>query len=287
MASEERSNNSYIIDAENPAEMARLIQFDRTTTDAMGGVLTEQPASALAAIHNVLDLGCGPGGWVLDVAYEHPDIEVQGVDISKTMVNYANTRARTQGRANASFRAMDVTRQLAFPNATFDLVNARFLINVFHRDHWPVLMKEAVRILRPGGLLRWTETDRFGLTNSPASERMMALALEAEWHAGYTFSPDGRSNGITPVLGRLMSKAGIQNIQQKAHVLNYSAGMEAWQGMYDNARIGLELMRPFLVKAGLIEEAEMDRLYQQAMIEMMSEDFCGVWYYMTAWGSKP
>jgi hypothetical protein len=28
MASDEQSNNSYIIDAENPAEMARLIQFD-------------------------------------------------------------------------------------------------------------------------------------------------------------------------------------------------------------------------------------------------------------------
>jgi hypothetical protein len=31
----------------------------------------------------------------------------------------------------------------------------------------------------------------------------------------------------------------------------------------------------------------MDRLIQQGAIEMMSEDFCGVWYYMTAWGSKP
>jgi ubiquinone/menaquinone biosynthesis C-methylase UbiE len=287
MTGDVESNNSYIIDAENPAEMARLIQFDRTTTDAMGGVLAEQPDSALARIHNVLDLGCGPGGWVLDVAYEFPDFEVEGIDISKTMVNYANTRARTQGRANASFAVMDITQPLNFPDASFDLVNARFLINVFHRDHWPVLMKEAVRILRPGGILRWTETDRFGLTNSPAGERTMALALEAEWHAGYTFSPDGRSNGITPVLGRLMSQAGIQNVQQKAHILNYSAGTEAWQSMYDNARIGLELMRPFLVKAGLVEEAEMDRLYQQGMIEMMAEDFCGVWYYMTAWGSKP
>jgi|SRR5450755_607138 ubiquinone/menaquinone biosynthesis C-methylase UbiE len=287
MTGDVQSNNSYIIDAENPAEMARLMQFDRTTTDAMDGVLAEQPDSALTRIHNVLDLGCGPGGWVLDVAYEYPDFEIEGVDISKIMVNYANTRARTQGRANASFAVMDITQPLDFPDASFDLVNARFLINVFHRDHWSVLMKEAVRILRPGGILRWTETDRFGLTNSLAGERMMAFALEAEWHAGYTFSPDGRSNGITPVLGRLMRQAGIQSVQEKAHLLNYSAGTEAWQSMYDNARVGLELMRPFLVKAGLVNEAEMDRLYQQGMIEMMAEDFCGVWYYMTAWGSKP
>ncbi len=31
----------------------------------------------------------------------------------------------------------------------------------------------------------------------------------------------------------------------------------------------------------------MDQLYQQILIEMLAEDFCGVWYYMTAWGNKP
>ncbi len=42
----------------------------------------------------------------------------------------------------------------------------------------------------------------------------------------------------------MMNKAGIENVQETAHILNYSAGTEAWQSMYDNARIGLELMRP-------------------------------------------
>src|SRR5689334_25322739 len=104
--------NTYIFDSESPTEMARLITQDRAVTQAMGGSL-----SGIAdpfALHNILDLGCGPGGWVLDMAFELPDAEVEGVDISRGMVNYANARARTQQLSNASFGVMDITKPLKF-----------------------------------------------------------------------------------------------------------------------------------------------------------------------------
>src|SRR5579884_1065663 len=93
--------NSYFFDPESPEEMARLINLDRITTRAMGGPLSGLSNEEVAGLHNVLDLGCGPGGWVLDVAFEHPDVEVAGVDISRTMVDYANARARSQELTNA------------------------------------------------------------------------------------------------------------------------------------------------------------------------------------------
>lgn len=287
MPAESQSDNRYIIDAESPTEMARLMRFDQITTRTMGGPLAEQPESSISQMHNILDLACGPGGWVLDVAFAHPEIEVAGIDISRIMVNYANARAISQKRTNASFEVMDVTKPLDFPDGAFDLVNARFLINVFSKDHWPALMKECVRILRPGGILRWTEADTFGLSNSPAGERIMSLALQAEWRAGYTFSPDGRTNGINPVLARMMRQAGIHNIQRKAHVLDYSAGTDAWGDMYENARIGCELMRPFLLKLKVISEEDLDQLIRQMLIEMNSEEFCGIWCFVTTWGNKP
>ncbi len=263
--------------------MARLIQFDRLTTTTMGGALAEQPPSMIAGLHEVLDLGCGPGGWVLDVAFAYPQLEAVGIDLSSTMIKYANARAQAQHLTNASFEVMDLTKPLAFPDAAFDLVNARFLINVFPREHWPTLMGECVRILRPGGILRWTETDRFGLTNSPAYERL--VGLEAEWRAAYTFSPDGRSNGITPVLGRLMGQAGIRHIQQKPHVLDFSFGADGWQGMFDNIKVAGQLLKPFLTRFGVASEEEMDQLYHQVLTEMQREDFCGSWYYLTVWGN--
>src|SRR5438067_1324201 len=118
---EASSTNTYIFDPDSPTELARLIHQDRVITKAMGGPLSGIPDTA--PLHNVLDLGCGPGGWVLDVAFALPDAEIEGVDASRAMVDYANARARTQQLRNASFGVMDITHPLEFPHHAFDLVN--------------------------------------------------------------------------------------------------------------------------------------------------------------------
>jgi tRNA G46 methylase TrmB len=86
----ESSENTYVFDPESSEEMARLINQDRLLTRAMGGVFPGVSASDISNLHQVLDLGCGPGGWVLDVAFEYPQIEAAGIDISRMMVDYAN-----------------------------------------------------------------------------------------------------------------------------------------------------------------------------------------------------
>ena len=48
----------------NP-EMIRLLIQDRSLTEGMGGPLTEQPDPT--SLRRVLDVGCGPGGWILEV----------------------------------------------------------------------------------------------------------------------------------------------------------------------------------------------------------------------------
>ncbi len=146
------SSNSYVFDPESPTEMARLINQSRMTTQAMGGPLSGITDPSL--LHNILDLGSGPGGWSLDVAFALPDSEVEGVDISRTMVDYARARARTQQLSNASFNIMDITQPLQFPDASFDLVNTRFLFSVLKRDAWSPFLNECTRVLRPGGILR-------------------------------------------------------------------------------------------------------------------------------------
>src|SRR5713226_4502678 len=84
MTDENQGSNSYVFDPESPAEMARLINQGRQLTQAMGGLFVGMPDTS--GLHNVLDVACGPGGWVLDVAFAHPEIEVAGIDISKTMI---------------------------------------------------------------------------------------------------------------------------------------------------------------------------------------------------------
>lgn len=280
-----QNESSYIIDAESAAEMARLVSQDQLTTKSMGGVLPEQ--TDLSGIHRVLDIACGPGGWVLDVAFEHPDIQVVGIDISQTMVEYARVRSKVQKLENASFQVMNALKPLDFPDASFDLVNARTIAGFMLPASWPVLLQECMRITRPGGIIRLTETDDFGTSNSPALDKMTRMALRAGQLAGRTFNPEGRNAAVTPMLGRFLRKAGCKNIKKRAHVIDYSSGEEAHDGVYRDLMVALQLLQPFLTKIGFISQEELEQLYQQVLTELVSNDFCALWYLLTAWGQKP
>src|SRR5437868_6919476 len=92
-----QSENPYFIDAENAAEMTRLTKQHRLTTTNMGGLFPEREKSEIASMHDILDIACGPGSWVLDVAYEYLKIQVTGIDISPVVIGYARAQAKGQG----------------------------------------------------------------------------------------------------------------------------------------------------------------------------------------------
>jgi len=285
ISGENTNQNTYIVDAESPTEMARLINLDRVLTQSMGGPLVGVPD--LSRLRNILDLGCGPGGWVLDVAFELPDADIEGVDISRIMVDYANARARTQQLPNASFGVMDITLPLDFPDSAFDLVNARFLTGVLPRVHWPGFIAECTRVLRPGGIIRLTELIDSGVSTSPAFEQLQSLIYQALWRTGYGFSVDGRTLGMTHAIPRLLRAAGYQDLHHQGHALEFSVNTAGWMDFYRNAEIGYRLGKPFYLKTGVTTDEEFEQLYQQMLIEMLSDEFFGMWHYMTFFATKP
>ncbi|HYU72078.1 MAG TPA: class I SAM-dependent methyltransferase [Ktedonobacteraceae bacterium] len=279
------SQSDYFIDTESAAEMARLIQQDMMITRKMGGPLAEQADPS--SFSTVLDLGCGPGGWVLDVAFACPDAEVAGIDISKTMTSYGNARASSQGLHNASFEVMDITKPLAFSDQTFDLVNGRLLVGSLHRTAWSQMIQECFRITRPGGVMRMTELDTSGVTTSPAYNYLDTLLVKATWLTGLGFSRDGRTTCMTPMLPTLLRNAGYQDIQHRPHAFDFSAGTDIHMDFYRDYEVFFKLALPFLVSVGVATQEEVDRAYQQMLIEMLSDDFKGMWYLLTVWGKKP
>src|SRR6266496_1335994 len=152
--SSSEDENSYFIDHESGAEMARLLDQDRLYTRSMGGFFSER--SDLSAINRILDIGCGPGGWVQELAFAYPEKDIVGFDISQAMIKYARAQAQVQNLENAQFLVMDATGPLDFADNSFDLVNAR-LIAFLTPQQWPRLLQECLRITRPGGILRLTE----------------------------------------------------------------------------------------------------------------------------------
>lgn len=279
--------STYFI-KDSGAELARLVEQERFFQKALGGLLPEYAdlPAFLAPFHRVLDVACGSGGWVLEMARQYPHIEVIGFDIDARMIDYANTQAQVAGFDNASFRVMNAAEPLDFPDNYFDLVNARFMA-VIGAAAWPAVTRELYRITRPGGIIRLTETEQYTISNKPAFERLSSAFLEAERRAGLTISPNGPTSGQTVMLARFLRDAGCINIRRRPQVIDWSTGTEEHEPMFQDLRMFIKLLQPFIIGIGVLTQEESDRLYQEAELEMISEDFCALLNFLTVWGEKP
>jgi ubiquinone/menaquinone biosynthesis C-methylase UbiE len=285
-ASEEQNpeENTYVLDSESTAEVARLMLQDQNMTTGMGGILPEQ--IDLSGIQRVLDLACGPGGWPLELAYTYSDMEVVGVDISERMIAYARAQAQVQQRSNISFRVMDILKPLDFPDHAFDLVNARQISGFMQREKWPVFFRECLRVLRPGGIMRLTEGEG-GMSNQPHFEQALHIGVQALNHMGMTFSPNGLHYGIVQMLPHFFRQAGLSLLGNRAHFLEFSFGTQAHKNFYENFAMLFPLLEPLIVKTKIATLEEWRNLAQKALVEMYREDFCAAWIMVTVWGEKP
>ncbi len=284
MTQQSEIHNLYVIDIEQPAETARLIEQSKLFTRAMGGVFPD--ALDLSQVKQVLDLGCGPGEWANHVAFEYPDWEVVGVDINETMIKYASAFARVQGRPNISFEILDIKQPLAFADASFDLINARFLVGFQNKSSWPVLLAECWRVLVPGGILLLNEGER-GASNSPALQRLEGWLTCALSEQGRTFSVDGQSIGIVHQLGRLLQQAGFVAIEQRPFLLDASYGSPLYASSFREFEVTYALLQSYLIASGVVDSTTFDRCYHQMLIETQQEDFRCLSFGVSAWGVKP
>src|SRR5438034_1341292 len=115
---EEPRESTYMLLTESDAEMTRLINQDQVISGTMGLL----PHSLqLSGGERVLDVACGPAGWARALALKYPGAQMIGVDISQTMLDYANAATQAQQLPNISLQLMDATKPWSLANASFDL----------------------------------------------------------------------------------------------------------------------------------------------------------------------
>jgi ubiquinone/menaquinone biosynthesis C-methylase UbiE len=172
-----------IIDPAGSAERLRHAFLARLLANALPQLTP--PRMVEGGVARVLDLASCAGDWALAVALAHPDCEIVGVDRCRAMVDDASERAAREALPNVSFRHLDVLAQpLPFPNQRFDLVHASFLASFLpDRESWRSLLRECVRVTRPGGAIRLVECAGGG-ANSHACHTLCAAYQQALLHAG-------------------------------------------------------------------------------------------------------
>ena len=97
----------------------------------------------------ILDAGCGSGVFSYELAKQHPEAQVTGVELEHDLVDRANQIAKSAGLTNLRFQQGDVTK-LDFEEE-FDLVVS--VDNFEHVEDDIAAMRTLLRALRPGGRL--------------------------------------------------------------------------------------------------------------------------------------
>jgi len=279
--------SSGIIDQEDVVEHTRLYNKPLLVAQTLGGMLPGVSPLVLLDVQNVLELACGPGGWLLRMARDYPHIQFTGVDTSPTMIDYALARAHKQTLPNVSCQKVPhLQGPFAFADASFDLISAQWISKFLAPSAWPKVLTECVRLLRPGGYFRLTEFD-MGEANSPAHEELAALFIRAMRKAGRSFGITDRHLGLLPELEPLVSDAGFQDVRLLSHTVNYSYGAPFHEEWTRDFQVLSRLAQPLIVDMGVASCETLNELQQRQQVEMALPNFHAILPLLTIWGTRP
>ncbi|CAI2161749.1 17059_t:CDS:2 [Funneliformis geosporum] len=100
----------------------------------------------------ILDVGCGPATWLLEMATEYQKSNFTGIDIKPTYPTETKP-------SNVNFQQADLLTSLPFEDNTFDYVFCRAMMFAFRKTDWEVAIKEICRVCKVGGYVEFMEKD--------------------------------------------------------------------------------------------------------------------------------
>lgn len=165
--------------------------FRRRYRDIARTIAAETPAGS-----TILDVSCGPGQVLVQLAGIAPTLVTTGLDVDEGMI--ARARRKSSGLpglegdpGHPRFVVADVAA-MPFPDASFDLVVSSYAVH-----HWPdrhAGLAEIMRVLRPGGRAVIWDIASPHETETAATERS-AHAQFAAAHGGDGGQAAGGSDG--------------------------------------------------------------------------------------------
>ncbi len=133
---------------------------------------------AVNTMQSVLDLGCGRGEWIFDLAKRHPKLRIYGIDSDEEALHQATVRRNTSSLHQVEFRQMNLLQGLPIPDAFVDFVHMRQVARYMKPEAWLPTIRECIRALRPRGWLNIVELELCEIS-SPACLALHHAMLQA------------------------------------------------------------------------------------------------------------
>lgn len=204
---------------------------------------------------HILDVGCGTGRWVAEMALEFPQAELNGIDLTLPVED------GTLFPHNSHFLVGTMLNKLPFEDNFFDFVHQRLFIFAIPRLHWQQLVKELVRVTRRGGWVEIIEVNPVFQHAGPVTEHLINLVVQ-------TALQPGLDPAISQHTGTLLSTAGLKRVGTSTQLVP----LGNWGGQLGTMAIAdmlaiVQGMKPSFIAQTQTAPEEFDRL----MIQMGEE----------------
>jgi ubiquinone/menaquinone biosynthesis C-methylase UbiE len=150
----------------------------------------------------VLDVGAGTGQWGYDLCAQFPGATVVGLDV---VPGKADRRP-----PNYRYVKANVLQGLPFADDQFDFVHQRLMITALPLQAWPGVVRDLLRVTRPGGWVELVEGGNEIDPRGPATQRLFELA--AQLAAAYGLDWTG---SVTSLLDGYLADSGAEQVEMR------------------------------------------------------------------------
>lgn len=236
----------------------------------------------VAAPAYILDVGCGSGRWVREMASEFPGARVVGLDIAAPREgnpSISGTFAASQPRAGNTYAFIEhnIMEPFTFVPASFDFAHMRQMARALPVAAWPHVVGEMARVTAYGGWIELVEGDLIR-NGGPALETIQRWALQA-------LLPQGLDPRIAPQIPDLLRRLSLSDVQMRTVELPVGPhGGRFGELMGADLLARIEGLRGQIVAARLATSDEFSRAQASLRMEMSRSEYMQPFYVV--WGRR-
>ena len=155
----------------------------------------------------LLDVGCGTGRTLHQLAIAHPTMRLHGADMSPAYIKLA--RKRLEHVAELSL-AVENGEALPWADDTFDVVTSTYMFHELPRNARRNVVREMLRVTRPGGLV--VIEDSAQTSESPELAPVLR-GFPKQFHEPFY------QDYLEDDLGALLEEVGFASVRTEAHLV--------------------------------------------------------------------
>ncbi|CAI2187961.1 487_t:CDS:2 [Funneliformis geosporum] len=183
----------------------------------------------------VLDIGCGPGAWCLDMATKYKNSKFFGLDISPMFPKEIKPN-------NTIFQECQILDGIPYNDQSFDFCHMRFMFPSFDESQFEnIVIREVSRVLKVGGYLEVCEYE-LCQNCGPILQRLLDLRCEMMTNIG-------RNPKIAALIGKFMEKT---NLFDEVHFEERTIGIGSWAGRIGEVAKDDVVTRMYSIKPALM-----------------------------------